>query len=170
MTENSNQERPLRVKIFVLGSVVTLVLVGLVFLFVPGEPKENLVSAPLQGPGSVSAALEGGADAMTGAVPSSPLIITKESKLGTPEQNYQRFCAACHGEKGDADAPMARMMTVKPPDLTKGPFQYGRTVEDVSSLIMNGGGVMPGFGRELGEEHATALAKYVLSLEQQEQK
>lgn len=157
-----------RKKVFLWGLTTTVIVCLLIYLFVPGEPRENLVNAPLEGPGSVSAALEGEGKAANSAVPSSPLIVNDNSKLGTPEQNYQRFCSSCHGAKGEANTPVARMMTVKPPNLITGPFKYGRDEESVKSLIMNGGGVMPGFGRELGDEHAAALARYALSLEKKD--
>lgn len=34
------------------------------------------------------------------------------------EQIYQRFCAACHGENGEGDGPVAPSMNVLVPDLT----------------------------------------------------
>jgi mono/diheme cytochrome c family protein len=34
------------------------------------------------------------------------------------EQLYHRFCAACHGETGEGDGPVASFFKVAPPDLT----------------------------------------------------
>lgn len=36
----------------------------------------------------------------------------------TGEENYQRLCAACHGESGHGDGPVAGVMSVPVPDLT----------------------------------------------------
>jgi mono/diheme cytochrome c family protein len=37
----------------------------------------------------------------------------------TGEQNYQRFCAACHGKTGKGDGPVASAMINGAPDLTR---------------------------------------------------
>jgi mono/diheme cytochrome c family protein len=34
------------------------------------------------------------------------------------EENYQRFCAACHGESGEGDGPVASALVDGAPDLT----------------------------------------------------
>jgi len=36
----------------------------------------------------------------------------------TGEQNFQRFCAACHGETGKGDGPVASALVRGAPDLT----------------------------------------------------
>lgn len=33
--------------------------------------------------------------------------------------SYQRYCANCHGSKAKGDGQVARLLTVKPPDLTQ---------------------------------------------------
>lgn len=139
-----------RKKFFLGGLVVTVVFCSLILLCVPPEPKNTAVTAPLQ------------SDQANG---SAPLIVTTVDPNASASDLYQRFCSGCHGAKGDADTPTARMMTVKPPNLVTGPFKYGRTSADITSLILNGGGVMPGFGRELSEEKARGIAEFVLSLE-----
>lgn len=157
-----------RKKVFLWGAFVTILLCALVYFFVPGEPKNTLMNAPLTGPGSVSASLEGSSTAQNGAVPSSPLIVTDEKSNGTPAQLYSKFCSACHGDDGKANTAMARMMSVHPANLVDGPFKFERSESAVAELIKNGSGVMPGYGRELGDEKALALAKYVLGLEKKE--
>jgi len=36
----------------------------------------------------------------------------------TGEQNYQQFCAACHGDEGRGDGPVAESLATPVPDLT----------------------------------------------------
>ena len=40
---------------------------------------------------------------------------------------YQRYCAGCHGTKGDGHGPAAEMLLVKPRDFTKGVFKFRST-------------------------------------------
>ena len=37
----------------------------------------------------------------------------------TGEENYQRLCAACHGDGGRGDGPVAEVLSVAVPDLTR---------------------------------------------------
>lgn len=54
------------------------------------------------------------------------LILTLISSSGmaaevvdsTGEQNYERFCAACHGDEGKGDGPVASALVNGAPDLT----------------------------------------------------
>jgi mono/diheme cytochrome c family protein len=58
--------------------------------------------------------------ALMAALLIGPQIATAtEVADSTGEQNYQRFCAACHGETGKGDGPVASAMINGAPDLTK---------------------------------------------------
>lgn len=148
-----------RTKVFVIGTTATALVCGLVFLAVPPAPRnENVVASPLQGPGSQQGAIQ----AQAGESPaSSQPVLTGQP---TPAQNYARYCAQCHGDKGLADTQLARMMTSKPTNLVVGPFKFARTPEAVATLIAKGAGAMPGFGKELGDEQGNQLATFVLTL------
>lgn len=178
-----------RGKIFLWGAALTAVLTGLVYLYVPKAPRDAVADAPLQGPGSESALLQGGElqpgsqgqDGQQGAQGAPPVAegntgsadgaagaqtpAAAAAPEGSPESNYAKYCAQCHGPAGNGDGPMARMMSQKPSNLVSGPYKYARTEEGVSALILNGIGSMPNFKKELGEEKARELARYVLSLE-----
>jgi mono/diheme cytochrome c family protein len=43
----------------------------------------------------------------------------------TGEENYQRLCAACHGSGGKGDGPVAEVLSVAVPDLTRISERYG---------------------------------------------
>jgi mono/diheme cytochrome c family protein len=74
------------------------------------------------------------------------------------EQLYQRFCAACHGEGGEGDGPVAAFFKVTPPDLTTLARRRGGQypADDVRRIIdgrdisgAHGTRTMPVWGMEL---------------------
>ncbi|WP_093359967.1 c-type cytochrome [Tropicimonas isoalkanivorans] len=76
-----------------------------------------------------------------------------EAKLG--EQEYMIACAGCHGEDGKGSGPMAELLVINPPDLTKitertggGAFPYYNTMIliDGRNDIRAHGGPMPIWG------------------------
>ncbi|MEY4064908.1 MAG: hypothetical protein RIR26_1116 [Pseudomonadota bacterium] len=131
-----------RSKVFGVGALVTTVLCGLVLLCVPKKP-ELIADAPqLQ---AVSAAV-------ATAAPSGPAL-------------YGRFCSSCHGNDGRAQTTMAGMMNPQPTNFVVGPWKGPQTTEAVVSVVKNGKGAMPAYGKEISDESdLKALADYVLSL------
>lgn len=135
-----------RNKILLWGTIVAIGLCALVILFVPTEPKNSASTEPL-------------------SKKSAEAMFKQENVARTPAEQYTKFCAACHGENGDANTQMARMMGVKPTNLASGPFKFSRAPEEIRNLIRYGSQVMPGFEREISEPEADALAEYVLKME-----
>lgn len=159
--------------VFTVGTLVTLALVGLVYLYVPSPPPASSVT-PVQSYGAFEnrdssdkpqntepvAANSTDGPAMPGAE------VDAAAADRSPPGLYATYCAQCHGRSGDGgDAPLARMMANKPPNLVRGPFRFGRDVPSVVQLIRNGVGSMPGFAEEMTESEAAALAAHVLALE-----
>jgi mono/diheme cytochrome c family protein len=72
-------------------------------------------------------------------------------------------CAGCHGRdgrgQGDARPPGAQL-----PDLGSVAFQNGRTDRQFATVIREGRGMMPAFGKQLTEQGITALVQYVRTL------
>lgn len=65
---------------------------------------------------------------------------------------YGDFCAVCHGVSAEGDGPMAEVLTVPPPDLTRlaegGAFpvvQVARQIDGRDPILAHGG-AMPLFG------------------------
>jgi mono/diheme cytochrome c family protein len=145
--------------VFLWGSALVALLIALVFLYVPAAPQTRGIPASHQTYGSDLPPEDSG----NGGQPSSDQGSSLAASA-TAEQRYQTFCSQCHGKKGDGDAPLARMMSTKPPNLIEGPFRFQRTAEAVAALIRNGAGAMPGFKDEIGEAEALDLAEYVLGL------
>ena len=75
---------------------------------------------------------------------------------------YEGVCVACHGKDGKGDA------NVGAPDLTDGYWMYGDSRESLRETIANGRhGVMPAWGKLLGDTRSRLVAAYVWSLSHQ---
>ena len=48
-----------------------------------------------------------------------PVSVAADAINSTGEENYQRYCAACHGAGGLGDGPVASAIFKKVPDLTR---------------------------------------------------
>jgi mono/diheme cytochrome c family protein len=59
------------------------------------------------------------------------------SVVALGQQQFQAYCATCHGPKAKGDGPSAALLTIKPPDLTQlskhngGTFPFVRTYEQI---------------------------------------
>lgn len=156
-----------RPKIFAYGAGVVSLLSLLAWMYVPDAPEDTSLRAPLAGPGSQSAALEGNTESAASASAGAPGAEQASAPVPEkgPEALYERYCTQCHGSDGLGKTMMARMMEGNMPNLVKGPFAVERTPESIAALIKQGSANkrMPGFARELGDEGATVLANYVLT-------
>jgi mono/diheme cytochrome c family protein len=151
--KDSNTPPLSRIFVFGVGFGVTLVLAGLVWVYVP-QKSDSQTEKIKFGNSSENENTE------------SPVAIAAESSFPElkPEESYARYCSQCHGADGKGDTPLSRMAGVKPTNLVSGPYKYARTVEGVTTLIQKGNGnSMPGFGRELGEANSKTLAQYALN-------
>lgn len=89
----------------------------------------------------------------------------------TAEENYQFYCAQCHGLKGKGDGPNAtKEMPVSPRDHTSAPEMNKLTDDDILNAIADGGpatsksSLMPPFGKTLSKGEITALKDYLRKL------
>lgn len=81
-------------------------------------------------------------------------------------------CAACHGESGKGDGPLAEELSdsegvpIRPANLTKRPLKRGKNPEDIYRSVMTGldGTPMPSYGDSLEPTEGWDLALYVFSL------
>ncbi len=76
----------------------------------------------------------------------------------TPRQLYANNCARCHGADGKGQTELGQINEV--PDLTT----HRRSVKSNISLIKNGRGSMPAFGKKLAAKDIAALAAFVRGL------
>ena len=81
-------------------------------------------------------------------------------------------CAACHGESGKGDGPLAEELSdsegvpIRPANLTKRPLKSGKNPEAIYRSVMTGldGTPMPSYGDSLEPQEGWDLALYVFSL------
>ena len=79
--------------------------------------------------------------------------------LGTGQQKYMQFCAACHGPTGQG------MQALGAPNLTNDTWLHGGTAETIRDIIINGRqNQMPAQRDLLSEDRIRVLGAYVLSL------
>lgn len=79
---------------------------------------------------------------------------------------YRKYCWQCHGFEATGDGPMAEMLAIRTPDLTKlasendGVFPIGRIAEQIDgrSQLLAHGGEMPIFGAVFETDQQIALA------------
>lgn len=99
---------------------------------------------------------------------------SQDRKFGasrTPEDLYARFCASCHGEKGDGDGVASRFLFPRPRNLRRDFFRIVSTenaipsVEDIAIVIRYG---MPGTSMrdfdELSPQELFGLAQLVIKM------
>ncbi len=94
-----------------------------------------------------------------------------EAPKRTPElvekgkTDFAKYCAACHGPKGEGDGPAARALKPKPRNLVTEPLKSGATAAGVHETLETGvkGTAMASF-KHLPDEDRWALTYYVLSL------
>lgn len=172
LQESPESSQPGRIgflKVFLWGGALTLVLVGLIFLYVPAAPKGQQKTVSISQYEGIPAASEpprgnpGAEQPAAAKADGTPVAETQRS----PNQVYQTYCAQCHGKNGDGDAPLARMMSSKPTHLIKGPFRFGRDEQSIAQLIRSGSRAMPGFKDEINEQEALSLAAFVLGFAEQ---
>ena len=77
---------------------------------------------------------------------------------------YAARCALCHGPGGHGDGPAAAGLNPKPRNHTDGSYMNGRTDDELLTVIRNGKGAMPAWGKILSDAEIHAVLKHVRSL------
>jgi mono/diheme cytochrome c family protein len=77
------------------------------------------------------------------------------------EETYMRYCAACHGESGQGDGPVARGLPIATPDLTRLRERKGeafpeeilrKIIDGREIIVVHGTRYMPVWGYEFWVE------------------
>ena len=88
-----------------------------------------------------------------------------EPDIATGQDLFRAYCAQCHGPAGKGDGPIAQMLAIETPDLTRiaarngGPFPTGEVAMKIDgrSPLLAHGGKMPLFGGALESDRNIAL-------------
>ena len=86
---------------------------------------------------------------------------------GDAKANWQANCVQCHGQSGNADTKMGKILNAK--DLTDAKVQAGFTDAQATESIkngvkQNGKTTMKAFGGKLSDDDIKALVAYVRTL------
>lgn len=90
---------------------------------------------------------------------------TKHNLMGDPKvglQLYQEYCQVCHGEEGDGDGIMTRLMGVMPMDHTNQNATNPLSNADLVKSILDGRGrFMPAWRGIISQSDVEALVSYI---------
>lgn len=98
---------------------------------------------------------------------------TTSETVSEAKRNYQRYCAACHGENGKGNGPAAEYLYPKPRNLYQAKYKFTSTPSgelpmdaDLHRTIAEGlpGTGMPGFSSVLDDEEIDGLVQYLKNL------
>jgi cytochrome c6 len=95
------------------------------------------------------------------------LILPGISFGADAKANWQANCVQCHGQSGNADTKMGKILNAK--DLTDAKVQAGFTDAQATESIkngvkQNGKATMKAFGGKLSDDEIKALVAYVRTL------
>ena len=74
---------------------------------------------------------------------------------------FKAKCAMCHGPDGSASTGMGKSMGLKP---LSSPEVQKMSDADLTALVTNGKGKMPGYKDKLSDDEISAVVKYVKTL------
>lgn len=89
------------------------------------------------------------------------------SVMAKARENYQSYCAKCHGEQGKGDGPGAAMLKPKPRDYTDCKVMQNKKDEELIKVISDGGesigmsADMQPWGGTLSADEIRDLVKFV---------
>lgn len=89
----------------------------------------------------------------------TPEMLTAGKKV------YEVNCLTCHGEKGDGNGEVGKVLVPKPRDFTKDPMKQGSKPEEVFKSVTEGVKDTPMVGwAQLSDEDRWAVTYYVLTM------
>ncbi|MBI5664704.1 MAG: cytochrome c [Nitrospirae bacterium] len=86
------------------------------------------------------------------------------------EKIYQRYCAPCHGDKGDGNGFNAKTLDPRPANHTDAVFMSKRTDGELVDAVSGGGraigkaSIMPPWGNTLDKSQITSLVRHLRKL------
>ncbi len=100
-----------------------------------------------------------------GVLWTTPMIGSgQQLDLTTAEQQFEKYCAKCHGSGGGGDGYLSPLLSQKPKNFTNCAEMSKESDDELFNVIKNGGGVlggrksdMPAMRRSLSDEEIRAL-------------
>jgi hypothetical protein len=102
--------------------------------------------------------------------PAGPTSVPIGSTGGDAAALYGRFCASCHGARGDGDGSNAKNLPVHPAVHRDARFMAARTDDRLFDAIYAGGyplgrsAAMPAFGQTLSRAEISSLVRHLRTL------
>jgi cytochrome c oxidase cbb3-type subunit III len=108
---------------------------------------------------------------MAAALPGAQRALAGEADTGmaSARDNYQTFCAKCHGENGKGNGAAAATLNPKPRDYTDCKSMENRSDSELFKVVSEGGASigmsadMQAWGGTLSDEEIHGLVTYVRS-------
>jgi mono/diheme cytochrome c family protein len=91
--------------------------------------------------------------------------LTSDASRRNGRELYEKYCAFCHGARGDGQGPRSSAFATPPRDLTSAAWRQSATSQRVFRSIRDGvpGTAMPAW-RVLGDDALADLTAYILTL------
>ena len=143
-------------------------------------PAKAAVEAPVVAPKAEPVKAPSAAKAPTEAPAKSPVAVAPKAVIAAPvpvvtagaedpllaqgRALYKKNgCASCHGDNGQADSPMGKMINAR--NFVIGEYKMGATIDGISGVLQNGlpGTAMAAFP-SIGADDRIAIATFLLAL------
>ncbi|MEZ5307093.1 MAG: c-type cytochrome [Pyrinomonadaceae bacterium] len=91
------------------------------------------------------------------------MSLTQAPAAASAKENYQNYCARCHGDKGDGHGMIATYLDPYPRDFTNAGFMNSKPEDRLIKSIQEGvgGTSMPAWKNVLNEEQSKELLDYI---------
>ncbi len=100
----------------------------------------------------------------------APVYAADKPSLADIEKIYQRYCAPCHGNRGEGNGFNAKNLDPRPANHTDAVLMSKRTDKELFDAISGGGkavgkaAIMPPWGNTIDKAQITALVRYLRKL------
>ncbi len=95
-------------------------------------------------------------------------MVSSKASIAAGKKSFKTYCASCHGESGDANTPVAKVLNPPPRNLADASVKWtaGKEPADVYNTVANGlpGTSMVGFKASLNEVQRWEVVHFIGSL------